>query len=183
MSRKKAGIIIVIIAALALIPIVMYGIEVDVAEVSFSLSVGSSLPAASLLSLEPSQIPSFIAGITDVNVDVQSMNPYQYMIARNTARTQMTSEGASGQDIVEITIVFELRTPANTTLSFTITPGSDQGTGTRNFVTLLGPEDGINLTGEFHLSITINIKITPPGFDNPIVNLDLEPVSLNFVVP
>lgn len=183
MSKKKAIVVILVIASLALIPIAMYGTEVDVAEVSFSLSVGNSLPASSSLSLNPSQIPSFVAGISNVDVNVKSMNPYQYLIERNTARTQMTSEDASGQEFVEITIVFELITPANTSLTFTITPGSDQGTGTRNIVTILGPEDGITTTGTFHLSITINIKVTPPRFDNPVVDLNLEPVSLDFVVP
>ncbi len=177
--RKKIAVAIIAIAALALLPIAMYGTQVEVAKVSFSLSVGNFLA----MSYGPAQIPSFVAGISNAKVDVETMNPYQYIIARNTARTQTTTENVSGEDMVDITITFELRTPSNKTLTFTIATGSDQGVGTREVITMIGPEDGVSMTGTFYLTITITIKVTLPGDDHPVVNLDLDPVIISFEIP
>jgi len=184
MNKTKAGIIlVVIVAALALTPIAIYGTEVDVAQVSFDLSVDSPLSTASLSDLESLQIPSFTAGLSNVEIDVSSMNPYEYILIRNTARTQVSGEANEGEAIVEITITFNLTTPSNTNVVFVLTPGSDQGTGDRNIVTLLGPEDGITTDGEFHLKITITVRITPPGFDEPVVDIVLDPVDMTFTIP
>lgn len=184
MNKTKAGIIlVVIVAALALTPIAIYGTEVEVAQVSFDLSVDSPLSTASLSDLESLQIPSFIAGLSNVEIDVSSMNPYEYILTRNTARIQVSGEANEGDAIVEITITFNLTTPSNTNVVFVLTPGSDQGTGDRNIVTLLGPEDGITTEGEFHLKITITVRITPPGFDAPVVDITLDPVDMTFTIP
>ena len=184
MSRTKAGIVlIVIVSVLVLTPIVLYGTEVDVAQLSFDLSVDSPLPTASLSDLQPLQIPIFTAGLSNVKIDVSSMNPYDYMIARNTARTQVSDDGSDGEGLVEITITFNLTTPSNNSLVFSLTPGTDQGTGPRNIVTLLGPEDGLTTEGEFRLTITITVKVTPPGFSEPVVDILLDPVDLVFTVP
>jgi len=184
MNKTKAGMIfVVIVAALALTPIAIYGTEVDVAQVSFNLSVDSPLSTASLSDLESLQIPSFTANLSNVEIGVSSMNPYEYILTRNTARTQVSGETNEGEAIVEITITFNLTTPSNTNVVFVLTPGSDQGTGDRNIVTLLGPEDGITTEGEFHLKITITVKITPPGFNEPVVDIALNPVDLTFTIP
>lgn len=184
MSKAKGGIVLAfIVAALVLTPIALYGTEVEVAKVSFDLSVESLLSAASVADLETMQIPSFIVGMTNPQVEVTSMNPYEYILARNTARTQVSGEGIEGQTFVEITITFNLTTPSNQSLVFVLTPGRNQGTGDRTVTVLVGPEDGIATEGEFHLSITITVKVTPPGFENPVVDLTLDPVNLTFTVP
>jgi len=186
MKKKISGIIlVVIVAALALAPIAIYGTEVDVAQVSFDLSVESSLPTASLADLDSLQIPPvFIAGLSNVSIDVSSMNPYEYALARNTARTQVVGEEDGGNGaLVEITITFNLTTPDGESLIFELTPGRSLSTGDSNVAILLGPEDGISTTGEFHLSITITIVVTPPGFDTPVVDISLDPVNMTFTVP
>ncbi len=184
MSKTKAGIIvIVILAGLALVPIALYGTEVEVAYVSFGLSVDSPLSTTGFSGLDMLQIPAFTAGLSNVEVDVDTMNPYEYMLARNTNRTQVSGADTTGVAFVEISITFNLTTPSNQSLVFVLTPGSGQGTGDRNIVTLLGPEDGLTISGTFHLSITITVKVTPPGFDEPVVDLTLEPVNRTFTIP
>ncbi len=184
MLKKKAGIVLVIVlAALVILPIAIYGTNVDVAQVSLGLSVSSPLATASLSDIDSKQAPVFNVGLTDVDVDVTTMNPYEYMLARNTGRTQVSGDDDQEGAIVEITITFNLTTPANTSLVFVLTPGSLRGTGAKEVMTLLGPEDGLTTGGEFHLTITIAVKVTPPGFDNPVVDLTLEPVSRTFTVP
>ncbi len=183
MNKTKGGIILVVlVAALALTPIAIYSTQVDVAQVSFDLSVDSTPTAAALSDLESLLLPSFTAGLSNVQIDVSSMNPYEYALARNTARTQVSNEGGVDGALVDITITFNLTTPSNNSLIFVLTPGS-MGTGDTSIVTLLGPEDGISTTGEFHLRITITIVVTPPGFDNPVVDITLDPVDLTFTVP
>ncbi len=183
MSKAKAGtILIVIIAAIALVPIALYGTQVDVATVSLGLSVGGPLVSASSTGVNVLQIPSFTAGLSNAQVEVSSMNPYEYMAARNTARTQVVNEGDEGDTFVEITITFNLTTPSNNSLVFVLTPGRDQGTGDRTIQVLLGPEDGLTSEGEFYLSITITVKVTPPGFDQSVVDITLDPVNLMFSV-
>ena len=183
MNKTKGGIILVfLVAALALTPIAIYGTEVDVAQISFDLSVDNPLSTASLADLDSLQIPSFIAGLSNVQIDVSSMNPYEYALARNTARTQVSSEEDGSGALVEITITFNLTTPSGDSLIFELTPGSI-GTGDTSFVTLLGPEDGISLEGDFHLRITITVVVTPPGFNEPVVDISLDPVDLTFTVP
>ncbi|TFG29349.1 hypothetical protein EU527_15985 [Candidatus Thorarchaeota archaeon] len=185
MNKSKNGVIIIVIivGALALAPIALYGTQVDVAQVSFDLSVDSPLSAASLADVESLQIPTFNVGMTNARVDISSMTPYEYFLARNTARTQIVGEEGASQAIVEITITFNLTTPSNNSLIFVLTPGSNLGTGESNIETLLGPEDGITTGGVFYLTITISVKVTPLGFDTPVVDLELSPVILNFTVP
>jgi len=184
MNKTKGGIIlVVIVAALVLTPIAIYGTEVDVAQVNFDLSVDSTPTAVALSDLETLQLPIFTAGLSNVQIDVSSMNPYEYALARNTARTQVSSEEDVNGALVEITITFNLTTPSDNSLIFVLTPLSGQGTGDRNIAILLGPEDGISIEGEFHLRITITIVVTPPGFDNPLVDITLDPVDLTFTVP
>jgi len=183
MNKAKGGIIlVVIVAALALIPIAVYGTEVEVAQVSFDLSVDNTPTAAALSDLESLQLPIFTAGLSNVQIDVSSMNPYDYALARNTARTQVSSEEDASGALVEITITFNLTTPLGNSLIFVLTPGSI-GTGDISITTLLGPEDGVATEGEFHLEITISIVVTPPGFENPVVDIALDPVDLTFTVP
>jgi len=183
MNKTKGGIIlVVIVAALALTPIAIYGTEVDVAQVSFDLSIDSTSTAVALSDLEYLQLPIFNAGLSNVQIDVSSMNPYEYALARNTARTQVSNEEDVSEALVEISITFNLTTPSGNSLIFELTPGSI-GTGDISFVTLLGPEDGISIEGEFHLQITITVVVTPPGFDNPVVDITLDPVDLTFTVP
>ena len=184
MNKTKGGIILVfLVAALALTPIAIYGTEVDVAQISFDLSVDNPLSTASLADLDSLQIPSFIAGLSNVQIDVSSMNPYEYALARNTARTQVSSEEDGSGALVEITITFNLTTPSGDSLIFVLTPGSNMEAGDSSIVTLLGPEDGISLEGEFHLRITITVVVTPPGFDETVVDITLDPVDLTFTVP
>ncbi|TXT57844.1 MAG: hypothetical protein BAJATHORv1_10552 [Candidatus Thorarchaeota archaeon] len=182
MSKAKAGIVlIVIIGALALVPVALYGTEVNVAKVNIGLNIGGTT-AVSLSEFGVLQIPSFTAGMSGVQIDVESMNPYSYMIERNTARTQVDSPDSSSAALVEISIFFNLTTPSNNSITFTLTPGS-QGTGEHEVTTLLGPEEGLDAGGEFHLTITITIRVTPPGFDEPVVDLNLSPVNRTFTVP
>ncbi|MBD3405339.1 MAG: hypothetical protein GF411_04270 [Candidatus Lokiarchaeota archaeon] len=182
MSKAKAGIVlIVIVGALALVPIALYGTEVNVAKVNMGLNIGGTT-AMTVSDVGVLQIPTFTAGLSSVEINVEKMNPYSYMIERNTARTQVSSEDSSDQALVEISIFFNLTTPSNNSITFTLNPGS-QGTGEHEVSTLVGPEEGLATAGEFHLTITITIRVTPPGFDEPVVDLNLNPVNRTFTVP
>lgn len=177
------GAVVVIIAVLALAPIAIYGDEVDVAQISFDISVDDVGSTARLADLQPSQIPSYIVGISNAKVDVISMSPHEYIIARSSGRTQVGGEENGDGAIVDITITFELVTPSNKTLTFVITPGNDQGIGGRDVIILLGPEDGVLEEGEYYLTMTITIKVTPPRFTEPVVDMVIDPVDLVFTIP
>ncbi|MGV9102848.1 MAG: hypothetical protein ACOC3C_01870 [Candidatus Thorarchaeota archaeon] len=182
MNRKTAGVIvIVIIAAAAIAPIAIYGLEVDVASVSMGLNVGSG--SLGSLGVDSAQVPNFDVGLSQVEVDVGSMNSYQYVITGVTGRTEVNEENAEDGAIVDISIIFTLQTPSNHTIEITLEPGNAEGTGEKIVKTTLGPDEGIETSGEFHLSIVIMIKITPPGFDEPVLDLDLEPVNRTFTIP
>lgn len=182
MNKRTAGaVVIVIIAAAAIAPIAIYGLEVEVATVSMGMNVSSG-PLASL-GLVPSQVPDFGGGLTEVQINVHTMNSYEYVMSGVAGRTEVSEEDTEDGAIVDITIIFTLRTPSNQTIEITLEPGNAEGAGQKIVETILGPDEGINTSGEFHLSIVIMIEITPPGFDEPVVDLDLEPVNRTFTVP
>jgi len=182
MNRKTVGVVVVIIvAAAAIAPIAMYGLKVDVATVSMGLNVSSGPLTA--LGKTPAQIPDFGVGLTQVQINVESMNAYQYMLSGVTGRTEVEEETPDDGAVVDITITITLQTPSNETIQISLTPGNAEGTGEKIVETTLGPDEGVATSGEFHLSIVIMIKITPPGFDEPVVDLDLEPVNRTFTIP
>ncbi|TFG14321.1 hypothetical protein EU537_03835 [Candidatus Thorarchaeota archaeon] len=180
MNKKAAAVIVIIIGAIALAPVAMYGVEVQVADVSMTLGISSILGS---LRFNPAQVPSFDIGLQQVQIDVSSQSSYEYALSRITGRTETSESNSNTPADVQITIEFTLTTPSNQTIVFTLNPGQMQGTGEKQVRTILGPDEGISVTGEFHLTIVISIQITPPTFDNPVVDLELNPVNRTFSIP
>lgn len=179
-NRRQVIWISAAIAAVILIsPVAMYGSDVMTASVVIGLDTqGGSLEG--LICAAPMQAPGsdFDPEITDVQVLVARMTPHQYTMARNTERVSI--RGGTGRDVAHVTIAFELVTPSGETRYFEFEPTGESGP--QEISVLLGPEDGI-VAGEFSLTITVSIRITPPGFEAPIVDKALSPVARTFTVP
>jgi hypothetical protein len=114
---------------------------------------------------------------------VTSVNAYQHLANRLTGITTLTEPSNPAEAFVTIVITFNLTTPSNQSLIFTMNPITGSGVGEKQLRTQLGPEEGIRESGEFHLTITITVSITPPGFTDPVVDLNLGPITRSFTVP
>jgi hypothetical protein len=180
MNKKAVSVIVIIVGAIALAPIAMYGLEVQVANVSMTLGISS---IASSSKFNTAQAPSFDVGLQQVQIDVSSQSSYEYALSRITGRTETSESDSNTPADVQIALEFTLTTPSNQTITFTLNPGQMQGTGEKQVRTILGPDEGISTTGEFHLVIVISIQVTPPTFDTPLVDLELTPVNRTFTIP
>jgi len=182
MSRKKAAIIaIILVAAVALAPLALFGPFVSVATVDLALTV-SSAPATKQ-NLQVVQPFSFDVSLDHATVNVGTMTAYHYLATRLTGTIHTAEDGNPAGAIVQITITLNLTTPTNHSLVFTLNPVTGHGVGSKRVQIMLGPEEGLREHGEFHLTITIHVMVTPPGFSEPVVDLTLEPVNRTFTVP
>ena len=184
MNRKKSiACVAVLIALVALTPLLLYGPIVTTASVNLGISITTGLTSSKSTDDNFLQPPVFDVSLDYAQVDITALNGYQYLATRLTGATSLTGDSNPVGAVVEITMVFNLTTPSNQNLLFTLNPLSGQGVGEKHIQVILGPESGISEAGEFHLSITITVVITPPGFTDPVLNLDLAPVDLTFDVP
>ncbi|TFF91698.1 hypothetical protein EU545_03200 [Candidatus Thorarchaeota archaeon] len=182
MRKQIAGILLVVVIVAAASPILLYGTQVQVANLEMGISVGSGGTASVTDGYQVLQIPSFIVGIERADLSVRNISAYEYAMTRVTGITSSSGEGDSEGALVDIAITLSLRTPSNNTVEISIEPGVQGGTGTKNVEVLLGPEEGIVGEGTFTLIITISIVITPPGFSSPVVDKTLTPVNRTFDV-
>jgi len=180
MNRKTAAVTVIIIGSIALAPIAMYGLEVQVANVSMTLGISNVLASSRFNS---AQVPNSDIGLQQVQIVVGSQSSYEYALSRVTGRIETSESGSNTPADVQITIEFTLTTPSNQTIIFTLNPGQMQGTGEKQVSTVLGPDEGISETGEFHLTIIISVQVTPPTSDTPVVDLELNPVNHTFTIP
>ncbi len=184
MKRKKSiACVLVLIAFVALTPLLVYGPSVTVASVNLGISVTTSPLSSKSDGYYLVQPPIFDVVLDYAMVDLTSLNAYQYLATRLTESTSVSGDFDPAGAVVEITMTFSLTTPSDQILVFTLNPISGQGVGEKHIQVMLGPEAGILESGEFHLSITITVVVTPPGFTDPVLNLDLAPVDLTFDIP
>lgn len=178
----SVALIAIVILLVATLPIFIYGTAVNVIEVDTSLQISSSPSQSSDIRISQ-ESGGFSISNPSVEIREKTMTSYEYMIAQSEGLVS-TSEGESSSSaLVDITMTFNLITPNGQELSFTFDPQDLQGTGVKHIIVLLGPEELNNEKGTFSLSITISIKITPPVFDAPVVDMTLDPVNLEFEVP
>lgn len=182
MRGKIAAVVVIIVVVAAASPILLYGTQVQVANLDMGISVGSGGTASVTVGHQVLQIPSFIVGIERAAVSLRNISGYEYAMTRVTGITSSSGEGDSDGALVDIAITLSLRTPSNNTVEIRIEPGVQGGTGTKNVEVLLGPEEGIVGEGIFTLVITISIVVTPPGFSSPVIDKTLTPVNRTFTV-
>ena len=184
MNRKKSiACVLGLIALVALTPLLVYGPIVTVASVNLGLSITTSTVSSKSNDYNFVQPPIFGVALDYANVDITALNGYQYLATRLTGATSLSGDHDPAGAIVEITMTFDLTTPGGQNLAFTLNPITGLGDGEKHIQVILGPEAGISEPGEFHLSITITIVVTPPGFTDPVLNLNLAPVDLTFDIP
>ena len=184
MNRKKSiACVLVLIALVALTPLLIYGPAVTVASVNLGISITTSPTSSKSTDYYLVQPPTFGVALDYASVDITALNGYQYLATRLTGTTSLSGDSDPAGAIVEITITFNLTTPSEQSLIFTLNPISSQSVGEKHIQVILGPEAGISEPGEFSLSITITVVVTPPGFTDPVINLDLAPVDLTFDIP
>ncbi len=184
MNRKKSiACVLVLIALVALTPLLIYGPMVTVASVNLGISITTSPLSSKSNDNYLVQPPIYGVALDYSMVDITALNGYQYLATRITGVTSLSGDFDPAGAIVEITMTFDLTTPSGQSFVFTLNPISGQGVGEKHIQVILGPESGISELGEFHLSITITVVVTPPGFTDPVLNLDLAPVDLTFDIP
>jgi len=181
-GKKFIAIGLILIAVVALAPLLIYGPVVTEASVELGLSI-TSTPITAKSDNYYLQPPTFGVALDYATVDVTSVNAYQHLANRLTGTTTLIETSNPAEAFVTIVITFNLTTPSNQSLIFTMNPITGSGVGEKQLRTQLGPEEGIRESGEFHLTITITVSITPPGFTDPIVDLNLGPVTRSFTVP
>ena len=194
MPSKKviAGLIgiFMVVSVVALIPVFMYGFTVNVAEIEMSIGLsssgGTSSPSSDSFytssSIELQQTPTYDLSSFNAVANEKTINAYEYVFLGDHVETSEESSG--GTEIVKISITFNLTTPSGNSLLFSFSPQGLKGQGLKNVMILLGPDEINRETGTFHLTLTISIIVTLPYplEDTEILNLELTPVALTFVI-
>lgn len=190
-SKKVIGGIIAtlaLISVVALIPIFMYGFNVNTTEVNLGMSMtgsttSSSISVSSIGISQGGSSPSFSPNVTGIEIKEKTINAYEYIFSKANGVAEVSEhsgEAAEGAS-VDIYITFNLTTPSNKSLSFEFNPQDLNSEGLEVSI-LLGPDELAGETGTFHLKITISITITVPVVGT-VVDMDLEPVNRDFTVP
>lgn len=181
-GKKILAIGLILVAVVALAPLLIYGPFVTEARVELGLTI-TSTPVPAKSDNHYLQPPTFGVALDYATVDVTSVNAYQHLANRLTGMSTLIESSNPAEAFVTIVITFNLTTPSNHNLLFTMNPITGSSVGEKQIRTQLGPEEGVRESGEFHLTITITVSITPPGFTTPIVDLNLGPVTRSFTVP
>ncbi|MGQ4875900.1 MAG: hypothetical protein ACP6IY_17685 [Promethearchaeia archaeon] len=185
MASKKViifSVLIGIVLIFVLLPIFIYGTSVKTSEFDIKFSISSSNPTSSSIQIQASE--NYIVSNASVNYKEKEMNPYEYAFMRLSGnQVQTKEEDSTDTSVADIQITFKLTTPSGKNLTFSFDPQELRGTGEKHIVVTMGPEDLNGETGTFTLTIIIKITITPPNFDKPVVDKELNPITLQFEVP
>ena len=177
-SRKViVGLLGVILAAsaVALIPVFMYGFNVNVAEIETSLGFSSGLSTSS------SQPSGFDLDSFNAVANEKAVSSYEYVFSKLGGNMETREEGNGGTAIVDIVISLDLTTPTNHSLAFSFNPQGLSGEGLKTIMIMLGPDELNGEVGAFELTIAISVTVTLSGIE--ILNLDLAPIDLTFDMP
>jgi hypothetical protein len=170
MAKKGAiiAIFLVIIIVGATIPLFLtyQGVEF---ETTFGL--GTDTPSSLSTSSQGSEDFQLINPSVEINE--KTMNLYEYLGVKANNFTSVSDAESIGDQIVDILIILDLTTPSNNTVRLIFDPHNLEGTGEKRVVTTLGPDELGETSGEFHLSLTIRISVTPPVVDTPIFEKDI----------
>jgi hypothetical protein len=170
MAKKGAiiAIFLVLIIVGATIPLFLtyQGVE-------FETTFGLGTDTSSSLSTSSQGSDDFQIINPSVEINEKTMNLYEYLGVKVNNFTSVSDAESIGDQIVDILIIFDLTTPSNKTVRLIFDPHSLEGTGEKRVVTTLGPDELGETIGEFHLSLTIRISVTPPVLNTPIFEKDI----------
>lgn len=170
MAKKGAiiAIFLIIIVIGATIPLFLtyQGVE-------FETTFGLNSDTSSSLSVSSQGSDDFQIVNPSVEIKERSMNLYEYLGVKANNFTSTSSEESIGDQIVDILIILDITTPSNNTIRMIFDPHNLEGTGEKKVVTTLGPDELGETTGEFHLTLTIRISVTPPIVNTPIFEKDI----------
>lgn len=188
-SKKALGIIfasLIGVSLVALTPVFIYGFTINAVEVNMQIMTSSGTLSSSLIE---SNSETYDYDIWDGSFNVppeaqeKVISAYEYFFSKWGGQMTVEEEGVTGEQYVSILITFELTTPTNKSLTFSFQPTDLRGEGLIDITILLGPDEFDGETGEFSLTIVISIVVTlPPPLSTTILDLDLIPVNLTFVV-
>lgn len=128
------------------------------------------------------------AGNHTANVKVQNMSRERYRNrwrnqSGNATMKQTQGRNGTGGANVSVQITFELEFPNGTKKTFSFNPPQNEGVGRKEFQSVLGSNELENTTGNFTLWVTIDVSVTPPNHEDPVVNKTLGPIERTFTIP
>ncbi|MGV9197599.1 MAG: hypothetical protein ACOC44_15115 [Promethearchaeia archaeon] len=180
MASKKAIIGLVVVGALVIAGIIPLFIINSGADVEISFSLTSSEPTSSSITTQASQ-PDYSVDDLKVSAQNRELNLYEEALANGNDLN--TGGESSGEDVAKIEITFKLITPSGKNRTFSFEPRELQGTGEKELKSTFTTDELNGESGTFELIITINIKVTPPTFDESVFEKELNPVNTTFEVP
>ncbi|MFO8020022.1 MAG: hypothetical protein R6U96_15460 [Promethearchaeia archaeon] len=181
MTSKKKIVGLFVVGTLLVAGIIPLFIMASGADVNISFSLTSTEPTSSSITTQASDVEYNVEDL-ETSAKERDLNLYEQFIA-NGNDVNAEDKESSGQAVAEIEISLELITPSGKNRTFSIEPRELEGTGQKEIKTTLGPNELNEETGTFELIITIKIKVTPPTFDEPVLDKTLNPVNTTFEVP
>ena len=160
-KRGKEILTVLVVLGLVLSGVLLYlkTQNVTVAIVSGSATVSSLIP--------------------EVSVTVKNISQLDYILMERGKPKVTSSRPEETQNVVNLTISFTLETPTGEKLSFE--PLKIGEAGEHSFELIIGPNEGLNETGEFKLTIKFHLKVTTPT--GMLVAQQIMTITVEFTVP
>ena len=117
--------------------------------------------------------------IAEVDVTVKNVSQLDYILMEKGKPKVTSSRPKETQNVVNLTISFTLKTPTGKELSFE--PLKIGEAGEHNFELIIGPNEGLDETGEFKLTIKFHLKVTTPT--GMLVAQQIITITVEFTVP
>jgi len=178
MNKKLAiiipiGIIGLFVASVFIVPMIIYGgATVPVVEGNLSFeSSESDLLAFSTQSITP--------GISNVNIDLEAktISALKYGIEGIDGRNEIADNNPSGEISLELSIMFVISLDGEVVSEIDI--GVMQGEGLQNVSIMLGPDEGLTVSGTYELTILITLELHTP-FNDLLIEIELGPFNIVF---
>ncbi|MFX0018475.1 MAG: hypothetical protein ACFFAK_15220 [Promethearchaeota archaeon] len=165
MERKNI-IVIVVVSILsvgtlvALIPVFMYGLRVDVLSVGTGFGLMTPLSSSSSDSYNTMQFSGFTT--PSVNVQHVEVGPYEYLFDGGEAKSVGTTALQLLSQYVDLTIYINITTPNDQLYELTFTLEDLVNIITQNVNILLGPDEIEIVNGTYTVSVAVELTISIP---------------------
>jgi len=117
--------------------------------------------------------------VPQVDISVENVSQLDYMLMKRGKPRVTSSEPTAMTNVVDLTIKFTLKTPTGTELSFE--PLKIGEGGKHNFELIIGPNEGLQGSGNFTLVIEFHLKVTTPA-GVTVVELT-RTITVTFTIP
>jgi len=117
--------------------------------------------------------------VPQVDISVKNVSQLDYMLMKKGKPRVTSSKPTAMTNVVDLTIKFTLKTPTGTELTFE--PLKIGEGGEHNFELIIGPNEGLQGTGNFTLTIEFHLKVTTPA---GVTVTDLtKTITVTFTIP